>query len=371
MESYLPLRKGVTPRRQHADLDGLKDDELGRYGFVGRTVSFYRRNDPTKFTSRGPLAASVFLAPTLTPTDLNDAGGGPVDLYSNPDCRLALSRRALPMPFYVRNVDGDELWFVHRGTGRFETEFGPLSYRPGHYVYLPKSTTYRHVPDDGDNLLLLIETTEELRRPDPGLLGRNHPFDASLADLPEPATYDGPHTIRLTHQRSHPDQHTWLEYAHDPCDVEGWRGDNVPFAFHIDDYDVLMSESVHLPPTVHLFLQAQGVAVMNFLPRAAETRPGVERPPWYHRNADYDEIAFFHGGRMFGVELPPGLMTHAPQGVHHGVPEEGREIARATFDDVDRVEWSIIAVDTRARLVPSAAVRAAAGLADATEEAQA
>ena len=32
MESFVHLRKGVTPRRLHADLDGLKDDELGRAG---------------------------------------------------------------------------------------------------------------------------------------------------------------------------------------------------------------------------------------------------------------------------------------------------------------------------------------------------
>ena len=30
MESFVHLRKGRTPRRLHADLDGLKDDELGR-----------------------------------------------------------------------------------------------------------------------------------------------------------------------------------------------------------------------------------------------------------------------------------------------------------------------------------------------------
>ena len=37
MESFVHLRKGTTPRRLHADLNGLKDDELGRGGFVGRS----------------------------------------------------------------------------------------------------------------------------------------------------------------------------------------------------------------------------------------------------------------------------------------------------------------------------------------------
>ena len=42
MESFVHLRKGKTPRRLHADLDGLKDDELGRGGFTGRTSNIYR-----------------------------------------------------------------------------------------------------------------------------------------------------------------------------------------------------------------------------------------------------------------------------------------------------------------------------------------
>ena len=72
--------------------------------------------------------------------------------------------------------------------------------------------------------------------------------------------------------------------------VEGWRGDNYAFTFNIDDYNVITSDSVHLPPTVHLFMQATGVYVMNFLPKPAEGVPGTERTPWYHRNVDFDEL---------------------------------------------------------------------------------
>ena len=55
MESFVHLRKGKTPRRLHADLDGLKDDELGRGGFTGRTANLYRRHDPTAYRTVGPL----------------------------------------------------------------------------------------------------------------------------------------------------------------------------------------------------------------------------------------------------------------------------------------------------------------------------
>jgi hypothetical protein len=66
MESFVHLRKGATPRRLHADLDGLKDDELGRGGFTGRTANFFRRHDPTDFRASGPLSPVDVLAEALT-----------------------------------------------------------------------------------------------------------------------------------------------------------------------------------------------------------------------------------------------------------------------------------------------------------------
>ncbi|HEY7054307.1 MAG TPA: homogentisate 1,2-dioxygenase [Mycobacterium sp.] len=354
MESFVHLRKGVTPRRLHADLDGLKDDELGRGGFTGRTANMYRRNDPTAYRSRGPLHPVDVLADQLKPADATDAAGGPLLLFSNSDCRVSLSRRTEVMPFFARHVDGDLLCFVHRGAGLLQTEFGPMPYREGDWVYLPKATTWRQLPDS-ETTLLMIEATDEFRVPPPGQLGRHFPFDPSQVVIPEPAPLDDPppssdeYEVRLIHEGGP----TFLYYQHHPLDVAGWRGDNFPFTFNIADYNVVTSDSVHLPPTVHLFMQATGVYVMNFLPKPAESVPGTERTPWYHRNVDYDEIAFFHGGALYGIPMPPGLISHAPQGVHHGAPEKARERTRRKFDDFDSIDWQVIAIDTRRRLNPS------------------
>jgi homogentisate 1,2-dioxygenase len=364
MESFVHLRKGRTPRRLHADLDGLKDDELGRGGFTGRTANIYRRDDPTAYRAVGPLRPIDVLSDQLKPSDATDAAGGPLLMFSNADCQVLLSRRSEPMPFFVRYVDGDLLAFVHNGTGLLETEFGPLRYRRGDWIYLPKACTFRQVPDGGaETTLLMVQATDEFRVPAPGYLGRHFPFDPSQATIPDPAPIDtgegpqhnGEYEVRLIHDGGP----TSLFYQHHPLDVEGWRGDNFAFTFNIDDYNVVTSNSVHLPPTVHLFMEATGVYVMNFLPKPAEGVPGTERTPWYHRNVDYDEIAFFHGGSLYGIPMPPGLISHAPQGVHHGAPEKARERARRKFDDFDSVDWQVIAVDTRRRLTPSAEVLAA------------
>ncbi len=266
------------------------------------------------------------------------------------------------MPFHVRYIDGDLLCFVHQGSGRLETEFGPLDYRPGDWIYLPKACTWRQLPDadqdpDG-NTWLMIEAAEEFRTPPAGPLGRHWPFDPSQACVPEPEPIaDDDRTsyeVRLMHRDVDGAGTTSLFYEHHPLDVEGWQGDNFPFTFNIEDYHVVTSASVHLPAMVHLFMAATGVYVCNFLPKPAESVPGTERTPWYHRNVDFDEVAFFHGGTLFGIPMPPGLISHAPQGIHHGAPEKARERARRKFDDFSTVDWKVIAIDTRHRLVPSA-----------------
>lgn len=366
MESFVQLRRGQTPRKIHRDLDGLKDDELGRNGFTGRTAHLYRRHDPTDFRAVGPLQPVDVQSSDLEPDDASDPDGIPLLLFSNEDCRISLSRREEPMPFLARCVDGDQLIFVHEGTGEFETELGRLTYQPGDYVYLPKALTYRQVPDDRSHLII-IEATDEFRVPEAGVLGRHYPYDPALIRIPEAEAFESDGRDEYEVRLLHGGDDTRLFYPHHPFDVEGWRGDNFPFVFNIDDYDVITSESVHLPPTVHLFMQATGVYVMHFLPRPAESVAGVERVPWYHRNVDFDEVAFYHGGSVFGVDMPAGLIGHAPQGVHHGVPERARERARRLHDDEERVEWKVISIDTRRRLTPSRAILDAVASEDGTE----
>src|SRR3984885_15399043 len=101
MESFIHLRKGKTPRRLHADLEGLKDDELGRGGFTGRTANMYRRNDPTAYRSEGPLRPVDVLSSELKPSDATDANGGPPLIFANPDCPLSFSRRPAALPYFA------------------------------------------------------------------------------------------------------------------------------------------------------------------------------------------------------------------------------------------------------------------------------
>ncbi len=357
MKSFVNLNKGRTPRQAHVDLDGLKDDELGRGGFSGRAAQLYRRNDPTKYRVEGDYRLRNLNGNKLSPADMDDPRGLPLALFENADCRVSISRRREPMPMYARNAAGDESFFVHRGTGSFETEFGTIVYEPGDYVIIPKATTYRVVPRTDDNFFLICETVDELIVADFGVFGRHAPFDPTLITTPEPQVLASDGRDEWEVLVRHGDDTSSLFYAHNPCDVEGWKGDLFPFKFNIRDWNVIMSDTLHLPPSVHNFMTADGVILCHFLPRPAEGRAGVERVPYYHRNADYDELILYHGGTFLGQELPTGLIAHSPQGIHHGAPEELRELARATHDEIDRVDWQMISIDTRRPLRPTRALR--------------
>lgn len=346
MRTLIQFSKGRTSRQAHRDIGDLRDDELTRDGFDGREAVLYRRHDPTAFRAEGRFQSTAVLADAVTPTDMTDPRGSAQRMYYNADCTVWLSRRSEAMPFFRRNVDGDECWFVHRGAGRVETEFGPLQFEQGDYVVVPKAITHRWVVDTAETVLFGIETVGELRAPTYVGLGRHAPFDPDVITVPEPEPVpEGEAVGEFEIRVKYADEYSSIFVQHHPLDVEGWKGDYFPFTFNIRDWNVIMSDSLHLPPSMHVFLTAPGVNIINLLPRPLESVEGVERIPWYHRNADYDEIVLMHGGDSLGRPLKAGLISHDPQGIHHGFPQRVRDKARREADQHDRINWELIMIE--------------------------
>ena len=104
----------------------------------------------------------------------------------NGDVVLHKARLDAPMPYHFRNADADEIIFVHQGTGRIETDFGPLDIFRGHYVVIPRGTVYRLIPEEPFDLLI-VESRGEVQIPDRGLMGRHALFDPNVIDVPTPA----------------------------------------------------------------------------------------------------------------------------------------------------------------------------------------
>ncbi|WP_142064307.1 homogentisate 1,2-dioxygenase [Pseudarthrobacter sp. B4EP4b] len=345
MRTLIQHSKGRTSPQAHRDIGDLKDDELTRGGFDGREAVLYRREDPTVFKATGRFRSTAADLHDIVPSDMTDADGGPQRLYYNAHATIWLSRRSKTMPFVQRNVDGDECWFVHEGRGIVETEFGPLSFEPGDYVVIPKAITHRWVIESESTLLFGIETVGEQRAPTYVGLGRHAPFDPDTIRVPDPSTV-APSTGGVEMRVKYDSEYSTLKLENHPFDVEGWKGDYFPFTFNVRDWNVIMSDSLHLPPSMHVFLVAEGVNIINLLPRPFESIEGTERIPWYHRNADYDEIAFIHGGESLGRPLHKGLVSHDPQGINHGFPERARDKSRREWDDHSRITWQIIMIET-------------------------
>jgi homogentisate 1,2-dioxygenase len=315
-------RKGKVPKQAHVGIpDGLCEEEHGRDGFVGPVSHLYRSHPPTSWTAiEGPLKPRAFACTAGSPT------GGPSSatqllMMQSRDVSLYLSRVAETMTHFVRNADGDEIYFVHRGTGRFESDYGILAYEPGDYIVVPKGTTYRIHVDGDPALCLLAETPEAVTLPERGPLGQHALFDKGVLVAPELEIGEPPDAQgRSWEVRIKRDGHwTRVTYPFYPMDVVGWKGDLWVAKLNVRDFRPVTSPRYHLPPSVHGTFQAGGCLISTFAPRPLETDPEALRVPFYHRNMDYDEVLFYHQGDFFSrAGIQPGMLTLHPQGIHHG-----------------------------------------------------
>jgi homogentisate 1,2-dioxygenase len=267
----------------------------------------------------------------IVPGDLQAADGLPMPLLSSEDVTVLLSRRREPMPFCWRNADGDELYFIHRGECRFETEFGQLTANPGDFVYLGRNVIYRLVPLGEDNLHLILQTRELLELADQyhrayGLT--NQSLDLSRLVLPElaPIAEDPLSTAEYEVRTRLSGELYSTVYDFDPVGVTvGWVGD--PVVFKLSAWEIGAARSPYTPPTHAAFMTETRDCVVGV------HRPaGVHLPPG-HSN-DWDEIWFLHAATSSpGV----GLLRWDTQGLTQAMfttpkpaaPDTGYRLPRA------------------------------------------
>lgn len=315
-----PLKKGVFAQQAHVGIpSGTFEEEHGRKGFYGRSSHLYHAHPPTAWIRfEGKLRPRCFDLNRLEPSDGSDPYGTPAAFLANDDLKLSVSRRAAPMPFYFRNADADELYFVHRGEGTIETDFGPVNFEKGDYIVLPRAVTYRVVPTTADNFFLIIESKAEFEPPQKGLLGQHALYDPAVIVTPQPAPQLDDHReweVRILSGG----EFTSVWYPFNPMDVVGWKGDLTVWKLRMRDIRPVMSHRAHLPPSAHTTFVTAGAVICSFLPRPLEQDPDAQRVPFFHRNTDYDEFIFYHDGDFFSRDnIRAGMATLHPRGIHHG-----------------------------------------------------
>ncbi len=352
-----PLSKGRVAKQAHVGLpEGTYEEEHGREAFDGRASHLYRSHPPTAWVRvEGPLRPRAYDLSNLKTPDQADADAGWQRVLWNEDVAIYVSRPTGEPSWYLRDADGDLCYFVHRGTGKLETDYGPLRFRDGDYLIIPKGTTHRVIPEGDDTYLYVIEAAGEYHLPDKGILGKHALFDPGVMETPEPEPRDeeGEFEVRVKRDETF----TTLVYPFHPLDVVGWQGDLCPLRINVEDFRPVVSPRYHLPPSVHVTWETEGFEIGTFAPRPTETGdPDALRVPFFHSNIDRDEVLFYHRGQFFSrAGIGEAFITHHPQGLHHG-PQAAAMEAGKTKEFAD--EYAIM-VETLRPLQRDEAIEAA------------
>ena len=289
--------RGVTSRQAHVGLPpGTVEEEHGRSGFFGPASHLYRLHAPTDWVDgRGPGRPPRLRHPPARP---GATTSGPRSCSATTSCRSPGTATSEGRPEFLRDADGDELFFVHAGAGPPAHRVRParLPHRrlprraAGHH--LPLRAHRAHRPARGRGLRVALPAARQgpARPPRPvrprharGARGRGGRRGGRVHRRREAARARTP----ASPTRSTPA--TW----------SGGRATSRRCGSTSTTSGPVTSARYHLPPSAHTTFVADGFVVCTFAPRPLEEDPDALRLPFFHRNVDYDEVILYHRGEFF------------------------------------------------------------------------
>jgi homogentisate 1,2-dioxygenase len=349
-----PRVEGTTSRQAHAALpDGTYEREMGREGFFGPATQMHHKHPPTGWVGfEGPLRPRMYDL-----TRLNAVQSSPwhaPTVLSNAHTKIYYWCTVGAMDHLVRSADGDELLFVHAGSGELFSDYGRLTFRDGDYIVLPRGTMWRVACDGAAEFLMIEAVNDAFQLPEKGLVGPHAIFDPAMLRTPEMDD------AFLAQQ----DENEWqvkikrmetvstATYPYNPLDAVGWHGDLAPVSINWRDIRPLMSHRYHVPPSAHSTFVAKRFVVCTFVPRPFESDPDALKVPFFHNNDDYDEVIFFHKGKFFSRDnTHPGMMSFHPCGFTHGPHPKALESAFAP--KAEATDEVAVMLDARDPLTPA------------------
>jgi homogentisate 1,2-dioxygenase len=335
---------GKVPHKRHTMFkkeDGglYREQVMGTRGFSGTQSILYHHYMPTEvvkselvgqylpeYEDQKSLIHRHFF--TNKTTLKGDALKAREYILGNQDLLIGTANVTEPMESFYRNGDGDEMLFIHYGSGKLETMFGTISYSHGDYLIIPIGTIYRIIPDANEmTKMLIVEaysqiTTPRRYRNEYGQLLEHSPF--CERDIRGPETLmtfaeKGEYKV-LTKSRGMISSHI---LGHHPFDVVGWDGYLYPWAFNIEDFEPITGR-VHQPPPVHQTFEGNNFVVCSFVPRLYDYHPEAIPAPYYHSNVNSDELLYYvEGNFMSRNGVQEGSITLHPGGIPHG-PHPGK-----------------------------------------------
>ncbi|AFY75876.1 homogentisate 1,2-dioxygenase [Pleurocapsa sp. PCC 7327] len=330
---------GRIPHKRHtqfrqADGSLYREELISTRGFSGVQSLLYHLHPPTQLDKL--LLDSVLEIPYEEPGALHprhlraatvatggDAIAARVPLAANDNVCISVARPTELMSYWYRFAHGDEVIFIHEGSGVLESQFGILRYRPGDYLVIPTGVLWRILPDEGSQQRMLVIEANGHVEPPARYLNRYGQFlehspycERDIRPPEELIAHDeeGEFEIRVKAR----DRITRYFYRYHPLDVVGWDGHLWPYAFNIEDFEPITGR-VHQPPTVHQTFEGPGFVVCSFVPRLFDYHPLAIPAPYNHSNVDSDEVLYYvEGNFMSRKGIERASITIHPGGIPHG-----------------------------------------------------
>lgn len=328
----IPAKRHTQFRKANGEL--FHEELFGTIGFEGMSSLLYHTHPPTQIRSIAPpidVSPVIAVNKNITPRKLlgfdlppqEDFLAARVPLMVNSDIHIGLAAPTTSTTdYFYKNVDADELLFIHHGKGKLSTLFGQISFVPGDYLIIPRGVIYQIEFETTENRLLFAESFHPIYTPKRyrnwfGQLTEHSPYcerDYILPQNLETHDQEGEFEIKVKKEGM---LHSLL-YASHPFDVVGWDGYNFPYGFSIHNFEPITGR-IHQPPPVHQTFETSAFVVCSFCPRLYDYHPESIPAPYNHSNIDSDEMLYYVDGDFMSRKgVSPGNISLHPAGIPHG-----------------------------------------------------
>jgi len=330
---------GNVPHKRHTTFrkkDGTLHYEqlFGTVGFEGMSSLLYHLHPPTQVKD---IKKGVDVSPKIAVShnmkmrafkgfqlqNKLDFLFSRTPVLTNSDVTIHLaSPNQTTSKYFYKNVDADEVIFIHKGEGVLKSQLGQIVFFQGDYLVIPRGIIYNLEFKDNDNRHFIIESKHPIYTPKRyrnwfGQHLEHAPFCERDLRVPKNLkTHDekGDFLIKIKKEGFLYD----YTYSSHPYDVVGWDGYNYPYAFSIHDFEPITGR-VHQPPPVHQTFETPAFVICSFCPRLYDYHPDAIPAPYNHSNIDSDEVLYYvDGDFMSRNDIEVGQITLHPSGIPHG-----------------------------------------------------
>jgi homogentisate 1,2-dioxygenase len=329
---------GIVPKAPHAGplIRHVYEQEHGRGGFAGKVTHTYHLYPATNWlpdetrvldgrawaphweSPLRPLGGTHHALTVMTPAEPRDVYRGMARLVANATVAMNVTAPAASMDYFFEHHGATLVYFVHQGAGTLETTFGPIEFRKGDFLIVPKGIAHRFELAPGPQYYWVYESfAGDPEKSDAPTTGQF--ITHSRSDYKFPRTLDTRNEAGRFEIVSKVDGvYTRRVHPTHPFDVVGWRGEYLPYKFAVEDVRPLVADRSHVPPSGHTIFKLPGCYLCVFTVRSVE-KEGMWLP-FFHKNLDYLETIGYHFGDFFsgGGAVTQGMVTLHPVGLPHG-----------------------------------------------------